>query len=564
MNSRGKVICVSTTKPTTSLTPGGGGGSLALLCPHTGSIQSSLRISGDMSGKVPLGVSSLSTFPPSFSGPNTSLAMAYGSTSKKDDTYGMLLTLRSGSSSPMLHWKCRVPEPRLTGGLIISPCGTYSVGGGSSGTIYIWKTLGGALIRSVKAHYRSVTVMEWTPCGRHLATGGADGMVHVFSLLDLVEQKTNPTSVQPVRTWSNHHLPVTALTSLTSGRMASASEDGQVIVIEVFSEATLATIQMPHAIRVLTSQDHRLFAGDKNGSIYLIDLDEYAVHQTAQLGATVKRRNATTTGNASNTAAEQVFGSGGNDSAGGIEEAYTVELSGHDRAITALAFLDDRDHEWLVSGDEAGVLRVWDLESRGCVRVMQPWSHSAQGSVAVLAGTAGAAKSSTLHPVTSIRVLQQDEDPDPTKSGMYSSANSGGGGGRDKNAASNAASLVKPLDKFVQPSDQADRLLVPFLKPKRDVESLSFWDVSSTGSFSIEAALHKRRRLRGTKAGGRAPNTKAVVADNQGDAQGQQQQEQQQQQDEILRLQNELQEANSAVQRWEKVNNTLMAKLKQK
>jgi WD40 repeat protein len=557
MNTRGKVICVSTTKPTSALTPGGGGGSLAVLCPHTGSIQSSLRISGDMSGKVPLGVTSLSAFPPSFSGPNTSLAMAYGSTTKTDDTYGMLLTLRSGSSSPLLHWKCRLPEPRLTGGLIISPCGTYCVGGGSSGTIYVWKSLGGALIRSVKAHYRSVTVMEWTPCGRHLATGGADGMVHAFSLLDLVEQKTNPTSVQPIRTWSNHHLPVTALTALTSGRMASASEDGQVIVIEVFSEATLATIQMPHAVRVLTSQDHRLFAGDKNGSIYLIDLDEYAVHQTSQLGTTVKRRNATTNSNASNNAADRVFGGGG-AIGGGVEEAYTVELSGHDRAITALAFLDDRDHEWLVSGDEAGVLRIWDLESRGCVRMIQPWSHSAQSSVNVAAGSAGTAKTSTLHPVTSIRVVQQDEDPDPSTSSMYSSAASrgGGGGSRDKSAASLIAGLVKPLQKYVQESDQADRLLVPFLQPKRDAASLSFWDVSCAGSSPlIEAALYKRQKK------GNGTSTTNAAGDDGVDAQSKAHNEQQA---EIFRLQSELEEANSAVKRWEKVNNTLMAKLQQK
>jgi WD40 repeat protein len=554
MNTRGKVICVSTTKPTSALTPGGGGGSLAVLCPHTGSIQSSLRISGDMSGKVPLGVTSLSTFPPSFSGPNTSLSMAYGSTTKKDDTYGMLLTLRSGSSSPLLHWKCRLPEPRLTGGLIISPCGTYCVGGGSSGTIYVWKSLGGALIRSVKAHYRSVTVMEWTPCGRHLATGGADGMVHAFSLLDLVEQKTNPTSVQPIRTWSNHHLPVTALTALTSGRMASASEDGQVIVIEVFSEATLATIQMPHAVRVLTSQDHRLFAGDKNGSIYLIDLDEYAVHQTSQLGTTVKRRNAAAT----NNAAERVFGSDGTNENGGVNEAFTVELSGHDRAITALAFLDDRDHEWLVSGDEAGVLRIWDLESRGCVRTIQPWSHSAQQSSVAVA--AGSAKTSTLHPVTSIRVVQQDDDPDPSKSSMYSSGHSGGGGGRDKSAASTIAALVKPLQKYVQPSEQADRLLVPFMKPKRDADSLSFWDVSCAGTSPlIEAALSKRQRLSATKKRNGASTTKSDEDDEEDN-----EKLQEQQQTEILRLKKELEEANSAVKRWEKVNNTLMAKLQQK
>jgi hypothetical protein len=139
-------------------------------------------------------------------------------------------------------------------------------------------------------------------------TGGADSMVHAFALLDLVEQKAanKAKAIQPIRTWSKHYLPVTALTPLTSGRMASASEDGQVVVMEVFSEATLATIQMPQAIRVLTSQDHRLFAGDKHGSIYLIDLDEYAVQKTAQLGAIVKQKNIAGSGS-TKTSVKRVF-----------------------------------------------------------------------------------------------------------------------------------------------------------------------------------------------------------------------------------------------------------------
>lgn len=474
--------------------------------------------------------------------------MAYGSTTKKDDTYGMLLTIRAGSAPPILHWKCRLPEPRLTGGLLVSPCGTYTVGGGSSGTIYLWRTLGGTLIRPVKAHYRSVTVMEWTPCGRHLATGGADGMVHVFSMLDLVEQQAS-ASIQPIRTWSKHHLPVTALTPLTSGRMASAAEDGQVVVMEVFSEETLATIQMPHAIRVLTSHDHRLFCGDKQGSVYIIDLDEYAMQKTAQLGATIKRRNVVV-GAKAKTATERVFG-GDNattsvpgSSAAGAEAAYTVELTGHDRGITALAFLEDRDQEWLVSGDEVGVLRIWDLESLGCVRTIQPWSYSAQSSATAKTDTS---KTSTLHPVTSIRVMDPVDESVAAASSMYAH------GARDKNAGS-VASLVTPLQKFAPPANQVDRLPVPFLQSKRN---LAFWDVSDNDNFSLEAALAKRRRRL-------APSTGPYDTSSNPDdtaARSQEKELLQTQQQEIQRLSQELLESKSTVERWETVNNKLMAKL---
>lgn len=395
-------------------------------------------------------------------------------------------------------------------------------------------------------------------------TGGADSMVHAFALLDLVEEKVanKAKAIQPIRTWSKHYLPVTALTPLTSGRMASASEDGQVVVMEVFSEATLATIQMPQAIRVLTSQDHRLFAGDKHGSIYLIDLDEYAVQKTAQLGAVVKRKNTAGSGS-TKTSVKRVFaGEGAATCDGGtmMEAAYTVELTGHDRAITALAFLDDKDQEWLISGDEAGILRIWDLESLGCVRAIQPWSHSAQSSVAAVAGAANTDKtSSALHPVTSICIVPQGEDlANGSGGGMYSTSS----GARDKNGASTVASLVTPLQKFTQPSDQVDRLPVPFLQSKRDSSSLSFWDVS-TSDFSFEAALAKRRRLAGTGRGKRGST--AAVAQPQDLAQTKSREQLfEQQQEEIERLQHELEETKTTVERWETVNNKLMAKLQQK
>jgi len=522
---------VSTTKPTTALTPGAGGGSLTLLDPHTGSIQSSLRVAGDMSGKASLGVASLSFFPSKFANTNTSLAIGFGSTNKKDDTYAMLFTIRSTSLPPILHWKCRLPEPQLSAGLLVSPCGHYIIGGGSSGAVYVWTSLGGNLLQTVKAHYRSIAVMDWTPCGRHLVTGGADGMVHVFSLLDLVDCTSKTTLTQPIRTWSKHHLPVTALAPLTGGRMASASSDGQVVLIEVFSEAILATIQLPHAIQALITRGSRLYAGSNHGTIYMIDLDDYAMYQTAQQGATVKRRRNT------QSAADRVFAAAPSSA----ENGYQTDLKGHDRAITALSVLEDKGQDWLCSGDEAGTLRIWDLESRGCVRIIQPWSHSSN--------TATKDVRQALHPVTSIRIITERANPDPTIS-LFSTAV-----GRDKNAAS-IVNLVTPLQKFIQ--EKRTKLPVPFLQPRRDQETMEFWDVSSS-SFDVKAALRKRKRKQ-------QENNKVVAApvessqleanvDSTIVAQPEQ---------EIERLQRELHEARSTIERWENVNNKLMAKLQQK
>jgi hypothetical protein len=111
-------------------------------------------------------------------------------------------------------------------------------------------------------------------------------------------------------------VPVTALLTMPGGRMISSSEDGQVVMMELFSQKVVFTIQMPQAIRALAHCSGRLFAGGMQGIIYLIDLDQYAVQQTAQLGVIVKHVLRV------KTHQDQVFSSD-------RSEAYKTELLGH-------------------------------------------------------------------------------------------------------------------------------------------------------------------------------------------------------------------------------------------
>jgi WD40 repeat protein len=462
--------------------------------------------------------------------------------------------------------------------------------------LYIWKTLGGVLLPSspVKAHYRQVTVLTWTSNGRFLVTGGADGMVHVFSLIDLAEQPPSTTAsaksapIQPIRTWTKHQLAVTAIASLPSGRMASAAKDGLVVIVEISSGAVLASIRMPCAVTALiyVPENQCLAAGTVKGVICMIDLSDYAVHRTIQTGATVVKRSHR------RTSEERVFGSesssataGGDGKAvgDGASAPYRVELRGHDRAITSLAVFqaDSSDHddfcqapqEFLVSGDEAGALRVWDLDSRGCVRVVRPWSSRTSAGAA--AGDAKASRSPSarsLHPVTSIRVLQHDEEDTPGVSasspesmavsvGSGSMFNGASASRETKRTSNHLANLVTPLRKFPE-HQHSSTVLVPFVRrPRRDEETMSFWDVSSNNTFSYERALRKRRRkhelgssknnpTQGSES--YTPCTEDEVHESQDDKN-----------EEVQRLRKELEEARSTIQRWEAVNNKLIARLQQ-
>ncbi|GAX19233.1 pre-rRNA-processing protein IPI3 [Fistulifera solaris] len=508
-----KIICISTTKPTTSLTPGGGGGSLCMMCPYTGSVQSSLRLAGDMSGKVPLGVASVSTFPNHvMSTPNNTLAVAFGFTHKKDDSYALLFTLRSAAAlPPILHWKCRLPESEMSAGLLISPCGAYIVAGGSSGTIYLWNVLEQSrLVRSFKAHYRSVAVMAFS--GRDLVTGGDDGMIHAFSWIELISETT--TNVQPWQTWTQHHLPVTGIKALGGGRIISCGQDGQVVLYEGFSGNVLACIQLNNPLHVLEVQDHnRLFVGSKSGMIHIIDTDEYALHKTAQMGASVKRQKLQ-----SGSYAEQLFGREDK------EKPYLMSLCGHDYPITALAIAkgDDDDH-LLISGDGAGVVRTWSLASKSCVKVVEPWSHmgvDAQKKKNVI----------SLHPVTSITVLNQDVSESTP---LFTSTSQR----QHAKKKETASQLIRLLQKHVVDEKKG---MVAYYPP----HSFVSWDVPNvvTPSF-VKSSLARRRRSKAV-----LPTPSAETNSNEAE-------------ETIRKLRNELAEAKSTIERWETVNNKLMARL---
>ena len=100
-------------------------------------------------------------------------------------------------------------------------------------------------------------------------------MVHMFSLIGLVEVVSSMSSkpVLPIQTWTNHHLAVTALVPMSSGRLVSGSEDGQVILMELFSGSILATIHLPYPVTALVENKSRVFVGCKSGIIHIVDLE---------------------------------------------------------------------------------------------------------------------------------------------------------------------------------------------------------------------------------------------------------------------------------------------------
>ena len=468
-SSRNRVssLVVTTTHPpaaTTSTT----GGAVTLLCPHTGSIQAGGRLHGGEFGsnnkKQQWGVQGLSFFP---TNNETRIALAYGTTGNDDDDDESFATLVSMSpkSSVHLHWRCRFPNSGAVR-TVATLMDRYLLAGTSNGTLLVWNLWqDGALICTIPhAHYQAITSCLVVDSGTTtvptmIITGGSDGRVHGWNVRDLVQQDSASSSIQPMRTWTCHQLPVTSLASIPGHRIVSAGEDGQVVMMDVAVDSkALLVVQVGHAVSTLatTSWSSRVYAGCANGSIHNIDLDQYALERSATRNGAV----AVHVTESSNTAA----GGGVLDailSSGSVTDTVDRRVSvwhGHDRTVTVLAILDD---DCLASGDAGGTIRMWDGDGN-CIRVLQPWKT---------------ANSSAVHPVSSLTPVWECT-PSPFVHAAAGSQSGGGwlegpSGGRHKGVNDTFVQLFSPLQTIPsRPSETS--VVVPFLRhqPSSDEELL--------------------------------------------------------------------------------------------
>jgi len=367
MSQSSYILCVTTDKCPSSGSSIHSTDAIQLICPSTGSILSNtlLRI-----GHTGIGLDSLSPIP------NTHAYVAYGGRKESQDMHAMLLI--QGSTSPI--WKCRLPE--LMECIRSSPCGLYIIAGGKSGQCYCWSTFHqGELLRVWTAHYRTINKVCFSDCGKYVVTGGADGIIHVWSLMaivstdsmmDMTVTNTGKSSLNPIRTWAQHHLPITALYPMSSSRILSGSSDRQVMILEIFSGQIVARMELPIAISSITTDivGHRVYIGGMNGCIYLIDLDTYAIASTAE-SATIIQTGAV------RPSLNDEFKIFQHTNESSSSPSYICELHGHEKAITCLTILEDTINSVLISGGIDGSIRIWDIQARCCVRIIRPWNTAA-------------------------------------------------------------------------------------------------------------------------------------------------------------------------------------------
>lgn len=420
---------------------------------------------------------------------------------------------------PVPRWRCKLPEA-VTAGPVVGRCGRYIAAGGRSGRVYVWNAVGcasggggegsaptggggGELLRVFHAHHRPVRALTFDADGGMILTGGADGVVHAWSLLEILSSALSGGGgggghVGPVRTFSDHHLPVTALCALPSGRALSASSDRRLCVLDVPSGATAARLLLPSGAACLTADgDGRAaYVGGADGVIYRVDLDAYAL-ATAAEGAKVFGSAAASDSGGGNGGggsrggaawdplAEVLGGGGGaaalSPSSGGTSDdpagaaavvvvgapsapSYLTELRGHSPgAVAALALLPppssdggDDQGELLASGGSDGTVRIWDVATQCCVRTVRPWGCGGGGGGGAAASSTSASAKTWACPVTSISVV-----PESPPSALMTSARSVAAAHKTKGGPTDRTGLLMgPLRRFPLGEDDGAELVV--------------------------------------------------------------------------------------------------------
>ena len=443
-----------------------------------------------------------------------------GNGSNKDDHAFLVHTMTGNNSNTgnNTKWKVRLPEALSSTpqSVSVSCCGRYLVAGCVSGNCYLWSwTQEDNLLRVWKAHYRPVTCCVFDEDGT-LFTGGEDGVVNAWSLLDIVDEEQK-RQIHPSRTWSEHHLPVGAICVLTSvgcTRLVSCSLDRHLIVMEVGSSEsasgglksmdgggarTLARMCLPSGLHSVISDSlsGRLYAAGADGNIYCVDMDRYAIHETLDgaSGGTVvhvNQPNKTLGSDFESILLGKHIMQQSSSAATLIDQTkYMSELKGHVKAVTSLALLDPsalastpasiKQTALLASGSQDGTVRIWNLRSRSCVKILRPWAPSSEGM-----SITSAASAAVSPPITCLIAVPKSS---LTSIGGSSLTIGGSQSGKRAGHDFNIRSVFKPLKRFVRgtstlqekdgaatsaESDQCNVILLPHVSSSDSFVDKSF------------------------------------------------------------------------------------------
>ncbi|XP_078054216.1 WD repeat-containing protein 18 isoform X1 [Mustelus asterias] len=222
--------------------------------------------------------------------------------------------------------------------LAASPNGLH-VAAGIGESIYLWEVSTGNLLLTLNRHYQDLTCICFTDDSSHFISGGKDNLVLVWSLCSVLQVNFSRLP-EPRYVWSRHTLPVTDIHCGVGGplsRVATASLDQTVKLWELSCGELLMSVLFDVGIMSVTLDpcEYYLFCGGNDGSIFQVNLfiepdQREKSFQTDKGGG-------------------QIF-------------------KGHRNQVTCLSV--SMDGTLLISGSHDETVRLWDVQSKQCLRTI--------------------------------------------------------------------------------------------------------------------------------------------------------------------------------------------------
>lgn len=177
------------------------------------------------------------------------------------------------------RYRCQAPE-RITC-LTCTADGAHAVGGGVSGKLYLWQLATGRLLLAWDAHFKPPTALTCALGDGFLLSAGEDAIVLAWNFASLLHAASthSATPPSPVRTWTEHTLPIAALCVAACGQhdlLASASADQTVRIWRLADSARgcVHAADFPCALTAVAAHPRHscLYAGGADGVIYPMPL----------------------------------------------------------------------------------------------------------------------------------------------------------------------------------------------------------------------------------------------------------------------------------------------------
>ncbi|KAK7346581.1 hypothetical protein VNO80_21104 [Phaseolus coccineus] len=212
--------------------------------------------------------------------------------------------------------------------------GIYLVGGGRSGTAYLWDVTNGKLLKTWMAYNKPLNCMLFSYDNSFLISSSGDGMICVWSMISLLDIEETRSSPPPMHCLSGHTSSITGLLTTPNSYFSvliSSSLDGTCKVWDFISGKHMQTQVYSLAITAIAlhQRESLLFCGTEKGTISVEKLDV-----------------------------------GRGEGPFIVTEVQPLELKGHNGAITALT----ASRSCLISASEDCSICVWNISSWEIIR----------------------------------------------------------------------------------------------------------------------------------------------------------------------------------------------------